>query len=84
MKITLEQSELVYKKDVYLDGTQILLHQKGDLNYAAFNELLAHELKHVEQFLDGRSGFDTFNNEIELKYGIEDEVEAFAFANTKN
>jgi len=41
---------------------------------------LAHELKHVEQFLDGRIGFNTFDNEIKFDYGIEDEVEAFAFA----
>ena len=81
VKITMDQSELVYEKDEYLAGTEILLHKKGDLNYAAFNEVLAHELKHVEQFLDGRIGFNMFDNEIKLKYGIEDEVEAFAFAN---
>lgn len=76
--VTLDSSQFVYSEDVYVLGT--LLHKKGDINYAAANNVLVHELKHVEQFLDGRIGFDAIDNEKVLSYGVEDEVEAFAQA----
>lgn len=78
--VTLDRSQLVYENDVLVPGTSIIMHKQGDLDNSLVNNVLVHELKHVEQFLDGRIGFESFDNEKVLNYGVEDEVEAFAFA----
>lgn len=78
--VTLDRSKLVYENDTFVPGTNIVMNKQGELNNALVNNVLVHELKHVEQFLDGRIGFESFDNEKLLNYGVEDEVEAFSFA----
>ncbi|WP_164122158.1 MULTISPECIES: hypothetical protein [Sphingobacterium] len=74
--ITLDRTTTTYAEDQVLLGQTV--NEAGDLNSNALS-LLVHELKHVAQFLDGELDFEIDNNENILKYGIEDEVEAFQF-----